>query len=42
LTVYDIEEEDDIIEGLCPLIVHDLTGEEFSTKTIKTIKSIAF
>jgi hypothetical protein len=25
----------------CPFIVHGLTGEEFSTKTIKTIKAIA-
>src|SRR6202167_4700466 len=25
----------------CPFIVHGLTGEEFSTKTMKTIKAIA-
>jgi len=38
---HDIEEEDGTTEGPCPFIVHGLTGEEFSTKTIKTIKAIA-
>jgi len=28
-------------KGPCPFIVHGLTGEEFSTKTMKTIKAIA-
>ena len=36
-----MEEEDGTTEGPCPFIVHGLTGEEFSTKTMKTIKAIA-
>jgi hypothetical protein len=36
-----MEEEDGTTEGPCPFIVHGLIGEEFSTKTIKTIKAIA-
>jgi hypothetical protein len=40
-SVHDMEEEDGTTEGPCPFIVHGLTGEEFSTKTIKTIKAIA-
>jgi hypothetical protein len=37
-----MEEEGGTTEGPCPFIVYSLTGEEFSTKTIKTIKAIAF
>src|SRR6202044_2113789 len=40
-SVHDMEEEDGTTEGSCPFIVHGLTGEEFSTKTMKTIKAIA-
>ena len=40
-SVHDIEEEDGTTEGSCPFIVHGCTGEEFSTKTMKTIKAIA-
>jgi len=40
-SVHDMEEEDGTAEGPCPFIVHGLTGEEFSTKTMKTIKVIA-
>jgi hypothetical protein len=40
-SVHDMEEEDGTTEGPCPFIVHGLTGEEFSTKTMKTIKAIA-
>lgn len=38
---HDMEEEDGTTEGPCPFIVHGLTGEEFSTKTMKTVKAIA-
>ena len=41
-SVRDMEEEDGTTEGFCPFIVHSLTSQEFSTKTIKTIKAIAF
>jgi hypothetical protein len=40
-SVHDMEEEDGTTEGPCPFTVHGLTGEEFSTKTMKTIKAIA-
>src|SRR5882762_7938415 len=40
-SVHDMEEGDGTAEGPCPFIVHGLTGEEFSTKTMKTIKVIA-
>jgi len=40
-SVHDLKEEDGTTEGPCPFIVHGLTGEEFSTKTMKTIKAIA-
>jgi len=30
---------DGTTEGPCPFIVHGLTGEEISTKTMKTIKT---
>ena len=37
-SVHDME-EDGTTEGPCPFIVHGLTGEEISTKTMKTIKT---
>src|ERR1700733_1476964 len=40
-SIHDMQEEDGTTEGSCPFIVHGLTGEEFSTKTMKTIKAIA-
>ena len=40
-SVHDIEEEDGTTEGPCPFVVHGLTGEELTTKTMKTIKAIA-
>ena len=40
-SVHDMEEEDGTTEGPCPFIVYGLTCEEFSTKTMKTIKAIA-
>ena len=40
-SVHDMEEEDGTTKGPCPFTVHSLTGEEFSTKTMKTIKAIA-
>ena len=40
-SVHDMEEEDGTTEGLCSFIVHGLTGEEFLSKTMKTIKAIA-
>ena len=40
-SVNDIDEEDGTSEGPCSFMVHGLTGEEFSTKTMKTIKTIA-
>jgi hypothetical protein len=39
-SVHDMKEEDGTTEGPCSFIVHDLTFEEFSTKTMKTIKAI--
>ena len=38
-SVHDMEEEDGTTEGPCPFTVHGLTGEEISTKTMKTIKT---
>jgi len=40
-SIHDMEEEDGTTEGPCPFIVHGITGEELSTKTMKTIKAIA-
>ena len=40
-SVNDIDEEAGTSEGSCSFVVHGLTGEEFSTKTMKTIKMIA-
>ena len=39
--VHDMEEEEGTETGLCPFVVHGLTGEEYSTKSIKAIKAIA-
>jgi hypothetical protein len=39
--VNDIETEDGTETGLCPFVVHGLTSEEFSTKSLKAIKAIA-
>jgi hypothetical protein len=35
--VNDIEAEDRTKTGPCPFVVHGLTGEEFSTKSLKAI-----
>jgi hypothetical protein len=40
-SVNDMDEEDGTSKGPWSFVVHGLTGEEFSTKTTKTIKSIA-
>ena len=40
-SVNDVDEEDGTSEGPCSFAVHGLTGEEFSRKTMKTIKTIA-
>jgi hypothetical protein len=40
-SLHDNEDEDGTEEGPCPFIVHGLAGEEFSTKSIKEIKSLA-
>jgi hypothetical protein len=37
----DMDEEDGTSESPCSFVVHGLTSEEFSTKTMKTIKTIA-
>src|SRR5277367_253180 len=39
--VHDNDEEDGTESGSCPFVVHGLTGEEYSTKSIKAIKAIA-
>ena len=36
-----MEEEEGTETGMCPFVVHGLTGEEYSTKSIKAIKAIA-
>ena len=41
-SVYDTEEEDGTTEGSRPFIVYGFAGEKFSTKTMKTIKAVAF
>jgi len=40
-SIYDTEKEDGAEEGQCPFVVHGVTGEEFSTKSLKAIKAIA-
>src|ERR1700676_4204775 len=37
----DVYEEDGTSEGSCSFVVHGLAGEEFSTQTMKTIKTMA-
>jgi hypothetical protein len=39
--VNDMEEEEGTETGKCPFVVHGLTGEEYTTKSIKAIKAIA-
>jgi hypothetical protein len=36
-----MEEESGIKTGKCPFIVHGLTREEYSTKSLKALKAIA-
>jgi hypothetical protein len=36
-----MEEEAGTETGKCPFIVHGLTGEEYSTKSLKALKAIA-
>lgn len=38
----DAREEEGVIEGNCPFIVHGLTGERLSGKTTEQLKSLAF
>ena len=40
-SVNDMDEEEGTSEGPCSFVVHGLTGEEFSTKPMKTIKTLA-
>ena len=40
-SIHDMEEEDGTTKGPCPFIVHGITDEELSVKTMKTIKAIA-
>ncbi|KDR65480.1 hypothetical protein GALMADRAFT_47894, partial [Galerina marginata CBS 339.88] len=39
--VNDMEDETGTETGPCPFIVHGLTGEEYSTKSLKALKAIA-
>jgi hypothetical protein len=39
--VYDNEVEEGTETGKCPFVVHGLTGEEYSTKSVKALKTIA-
>ena len=39
--INDMDVEDGTESGPCPFVVHGLTGEEFSTKSLKAIKAIA-
>jgi len=39
--VNDNEDEEGTETGKCPFVVHGLTGEEYTTKSIKAIKAIA-
>ena len=40
-SVHDNEEETGTSCGPCPFVVHGITGEEYSTKTLKALKAIA-
>lgn len=39
--VFDMGEEDGAVEGECPFVVHGLTGDEMSTKSVEALKGIA-
>ena len=39
--VNDMEDETGTENGPCPFVVHGLTGEEYSTKSLKALKAIA-
>jgi hypothetical protein len=39
--VHDNNDDDGTESGKCPFVVHGLTGEEYSTKSLKAIKAIA-
>jgi hypothetical protein len=39
--VHDMEEEEGTETGMCPFVVQGLTGEEYTTKSLKAIKAIA-
>jgi hypothetical protein len=39
--INDMELEDGTEVGMCPFVVHGLTGEEYSTKSLKALKAIA-
>src|ERR1700723_3407078 len=41
IAVNDMELEDGTESGMCPFVVHGLTGEEYSTKSLKALKAIA-
>jgi hypothetical protein len=41
MSVHDNEEEEGVESGDCSFVVHGLTGEEFSTMTLETIKARA-
>ena len=41
IAVNDMEDEAGTEIGKCPFIVHGLTGEEYSTKSLKALKAIA-
>jgi len=40
-SVHDMEDEAGTVTGECPFVVHGLTGEQYSTKTLKSLKAIA-
>ncbi len=39
--VYDNEDEEGAETGSCPFVVHGLTGEEYSTMSVKALKAVA-
>ena len=39
--VNDMEDESGVDIGKCPFVVHEVTGEEYSTKSLKALKAIA-
>jgi hypothetical protein len=40
-SVHDLEDEDGVENSQCSFVVHGITGEEFSTKSLKAIKTLA-